>query len=156
VKGERLAEIAKSLNLQNQIILGAGELKSGGWRRKSVLANTLEAIIGAIYLDSDLNTCSDIIYSLYQTYLEEIDLSSIKKDAKTELQEYLQARQINVPRYINIKKSGTSHEPLFRVECHVDSLSEPVLAEGGSKRKAEQAAAKLAYDKLISEMNNKK
>ena len=94
VKGERLAEIATGMQLQDALILGPGELKSGGWRRKSVLANTLEALLGAIFLDSDFDSCRQAILELYQSYLEKIEIADVKKDAKTRLQEYLQSRQL--------------------------------------------------------------
>ena len=150
VKGERLAEISNELELQSKLNVGPGELKSGGWRRQSVLANTLEAIIGAIYIDSNFLSCKTIILELYKPYLDKIDLSDIKKDAKTELQEYLQSRHINVPDYSVVKESGSSHSPVFQVECKVDTLDKAVFAEGSSKRKAEQAAAKKVLEILLS------
>jgi len=141
VKGEKLAEISRELQLANEIKLGSGELKSGGWRRDSILANTLEAIIGAVYLDSNIESCRHFILTLYQSYLENIDPTDIKKDAKTQLQEYLQSRKHNIPVYEIIDERGSSHQPEFTVSCKIDLLDEAVIAEGSSKRKAEQAAA---------------
>ncbi len=149
VKGERLAEIARDLELQEHLILGQGELKSGGWRRDSVLANALEAIIGAIYLDSDFQTCHKFLTGLYKTYIDELGLDDIKKDPKTELQEYLQARKQQKPVYKVIDESGSSHKPVFKVACKIDELEADVVAEGNSKRKAEQLAARQALDLLI-------
>ena len=150
VKGERLAEIATGMQLQDALILGPGELKSGGWRRKSVLANTLEALLGAIFLDSDFDSCRQAILELYQSYLEKIEIADVKKDAKTRLQEYLQSRQLNTPAYTVIKQSGTPHSPKFEVMCRIDELDEEITAEGTSKRRAEQAAAEKALEKLLS------
>lgn len=148
VKGEKLAEIAKELNLSEQIKLGPGELKSGGWRRNSILANTLEALIGAVYLDSNIETCRAFILDLYQTHLENIEPGDIKKDAKTQLQEYLQSRQQAVPEYTVIDEAGSSHEPEFTVSCVIKSYPEAIIAKGTSKRRAEQAAAKKAMSLL--------
>jgi ribonuclease III len=148
VKGEKLAEIARELQLQNEIKLGTGELKSGGWRRDSILANTLEALIGAIYLDSGIESCRDFISNLYQSHLDKIDPNDIKKDAKTRLQEYLQSRKEIVPTYELLNEAGSSHQPEFTVSCEVNLLDEPVIATGTSKRKAEQAAAKKAISLL--------
>ena len=148
VKGERLAEIARTIELQENLKLGQGELKSGGWRRDSVLANTLEAIIGAIYLDSDFIACRTFIISLYQAYLAELNLNDIKKDPKTELQEYLQAHKQQKPVYKVINESGSPHKPTFKVTCMVDALDMEIVAEGTSKRKAEQQAARQALEKL--------
>lgn len=144
VKGERLAEIASEHKLQDKINLGPGELKSGGWRRKSVLANSFEAILGAIFLDSDFNSCQRVILHLYQPYLDTIHTSDIKKDAKTRLQEHLQSRQKNTPAYKIISQTGSPHDPHFKVSCQIEGLAEEILAEGKSRRKAEQAAAEIA------------
>jgi ribonuclease III len=151
VKGEKLAEIGRELQLSNRLKLGTGELKSGGWRRDSILANTIEALIGAVYLDSDIETCRVFIHNLYQSHLENIDPADLKKDAKSHLQEYLQSRKSNVPTYEVLEESGTSHQPEFTVSCEVEFLDETIIAKGTSKRKAEQAAA----EKAISMINLK-
>lgn len=148
VKGEKLAEIGRGIQLSDRLKLGSGELKSGGWRRDSILANTIEALIGAVYLDSNIDTCRDFIFDLYKTHLENIDPSDIKKDAKSLLQEYLQSRKHNVPEYITIDELGTSHQPEFTVSCKLDLIKEPIIAKGSSKRKAEQAAAEKAMNLL--------
>ncbi len=150
VKGEKLAVIGREIQLQNEIKLGAGELKSGGWRRDSILANTLEALIGAIYLDSNIESCRKFILNLYKSHLDKIDTADIKKDAKTQLQEHLQSRNENVPVYEVISEVGSSHEPEFTVSCKVDSIEEVILAKGKSKRKAEQAVAKKVITMLLS------
>jgi ribonuclease-3 len=150
VKGEKLAEIGREMQLSNEIKLGTGELKSGGWRRDSILANTVEALIGAVFLDSDIETCRGFILDLYKTHLDNIDPANIKKDAKTQLQEYLQSRKQNVPEYTIISEVGSSHEPEFTVSCKIDSFDEAVIAKGKSKRKAEQAVAKKVIAMLAS------
>lgn len=151
VKGEKLAEIGRDIQLSNELKLGPGELKSGGWRRDSILANTIEALIAAVYLDSGIEACRSFIFDLYQIHLENIDPSDIKKDPKSQLQEYLQSRKQSVPTYDVIDESGTSHQPEFTVSCKVDSLDELVIAKGTSKRKAEQTVAK----KVMSMLNIK-
>ncbi|MBL1140909.1 MAG: ribonuclease III [Proteobacteria bacterium] len=148
VKGEKLAEIANEIKLSESLKLGAGELKSGGWRRDSILANTVEALIGAVYLDSGIESCRHFILNLYQNHLKSIDPTNIKKDAKTRLQEYLQSRKQSVPTYKVIDELGTSHQPEFTVSCQINLIAEPIIAKGTSKRKAEQAAAKKAISLL--------
>lgn len=148
VKGEKLAEISRHIELSSEIKLGIGELKSGGWRRDSILANTLEALIGAVYLDSDMKSCRDFILRLYKIHLENIDPSDIKKDAKTKLQEYLQSRNYQVPIYRVISEAGPSHEPKFTVSCKIGLFDETVIATGKSKRKAEQAVAEQVITML--------
>jgi len=151
VKGEKLAEISREIQLASEIKLGTGELKSGGWRRDSILANTLEALIGAIYLDSNIESCRSVILNLYQSHLENIDPADIKKDAKSQLQEYLQSRKQNVPDYEVIDEFGSSHQPEFTVSCKIDLFDDVVIAKGTSKRKAEQAAAEKIIIMLESE-----
>ena len=150
VKGEKLAEIARSVNLSEYLKLGPGELKSGGWRRDSILANTLEAIFGAIYLDSGIEQCRTIILDLYRDHLENISPADIKKDYKTRLQEYLQSHKYNTPIYKVLHEGGSPHKPVFKVSCEIDVLDDAIYAEGQSKRKAEQAAAKQAFKILRS------
>lgn len=152
VKGEKLAEISREIQLSSEIKLGTGELKSGGWRRDSILANTLEALIGAVYLDSSIESCRSFILKLYQAHLEKIDPADIKKDAKSQLQEYLQSRKQNVPDYEVIDEFGSSHQPEFTVSCKIDLFDNAVTAKGASKRKAEQAAA----EKVIAMLESKK
>ncbi len=148
VKGEKLAKIGREIQLSDNLKLGTGELKSGGWRRDSILANTIEALIGAVYLDSDIESCRAFIFDLYQHQLEDIDPSDIKKDPKSQLQEFLQSRNQDVPIYETIDESGTSHQPEFTVSCKVNLLDELIMAKGTSKRKAEQAVAKKAMSML--------
>lgn len=150
VKRDTLAKIARKLNLGNYIKLGEGELKTGGWRRASILENTFEAIVGAVYLDSDFNRCQTFIHSLFHDLLDAASLEDIQKDPKTRLQEYLQARKLPLPTYEVLSSSGKSHEQVFTVSCFCDGIPTAVQAQGSSRRKAEQAAAQLVIDLLQS------
>jgi ribonuclease III len=150
VNRETLAGIARDLELGNVLVLGEGEQKSGGWRRNSILANGLEAMIGAIYLDGGMEACRQVVETWFADKFTEIDPEHAAKDAKTELQELLQSRRFELPRYETTAVSGPSHDQTFTVACHTDALQEPVLAVGRSRRKAEQAAARAALSKLDS------
>lgn len=141
VKKETLANLARELELGQFIKLGSGEMKTGGWRRDSILSNTLEAIIGAIHMDSDVESCRKFINQIYEGHFTSLTLDSAEKDSKTELQEYLQARKLALPNYEVVAEDGEAHERLFTVECKIESLAEPVSANGKSKRIAEQSAA---------------
>ena len=148
VKRESLAKLARTLDLGERIRLGPGERKSGGWRRDSILANTMEAIIGAVYLDSDISQCKKFIVSLYLNTLDELDVNNIGKDPKTVLQELLQSKKISLPVYTVIAEHGEAHKRIFTVSCEIAELDQRVQAEGKSKRIAEQSAASMAL-KLI-------
>ena len=141
VKGLTLAEIAKEFELGEYLRLGQGELKSGGFRRNSTLADAIEAIIGAIYLDSDIDTCKEVILSWFDSRLKSLSLDADMKDAKTRLQEYLQAHKKTLPEYQVIATSGKEHEQIFEVSCVIELLQKPILGKGSSRRYAEQDAA---------------
>mgnify|MGYP001188505557 CR=1 FL=1 len=117
VKGETLAMLGRELNLGDYIKLGVGERKSGGWHRDSILANTLEAIIGAVYLDADVEACRKCVNSLYRQLLSEVSPDKLNKDPKTRLQELLQSRKQELAVYHVISESGEAHERLFKIEC---------------------------------------
>ena len=123
-------------------------MKSGGWRRDSILANTLEALIGAIYLDGGLDACAKQIYRWFDPTLHRIDPNYAHKDAKTRLQEYLQGRRHPLPAYKAISVVGPAHDQSFTIECSVDLVSDTVTAEGKSRRIAEQRAAALMLDRI--------
>ncbi len=145
VKKETLAEMARGYQLGDYLRLGPGELKSGGFRRDSILADAMEAIIGAIYLDSDMATARDFVLRSLGDRFEHL---RIQKDPKTQLQEFLQARRLPLPRYSVLGTRGTDHDQHFEVQCVVEGLAEPALGSGNSRRKAEQAAAQQALDAL--------
>jgi ribonuclease-3 len=148
VKKETLAAVARSLNLGGHILLGEGELKSGGWRRDSILANTLEALIGAIYLDGGISACTAQIVKWFAAPLADVDPQQTHKDAKTRLQEHLQARGLALPNYEAIEVSGPPHDQRFTIECTVEAVSNPVTAEGKNRRAGEQRAAALMLEEL--------
>nr|WP_095498061.1 ribonuclease III [Paraferrimonas haliotis] len=147
VKGDTLAEIGVEFGLGEFINLGAGELKSGGFRRSSILADAVEAIIGAIYLDSDFDTIRRILLSWYQQRLASIQ-PVLQKDPKTLLQEYLQGRGKALPIYRVVEVTGESHKQQFKVECEVTEINSPVIATGSSRRKAEQIAAAKVMEQI--------
>lgn len=149
VKGETLAKLARQLGIGEHVLLGTGEMKSGGWRRDSILSNTLEAVIGAIYLDSDIQSCKKFILSIYADLLSTISPLNLSKDPKTKLQEYLQARKESLPVYTVVAEDGEAHNREFTVECSIESFEHAVIAIGRSKRNAEQLAAEKALDILV-------
>ena len=148
VKKEALAQLAKQLDLGSHIRFGIGENKSGGRQKDSLLANTLEALIGSIYLDSDLENCRRFILKLYASLLDELTAENIPKDSKSELQEYLQANKKSLPAYNVVAEEGEAHDKLFTIECSVDGITKPIVAKGRSKRNAEQTAARTALEMI--------
>lgn len=144
VKQQALFEIAQKLDLSQFLRLGEGELKSGGFRRPSILADTLEALLGAIFLDAGFDSARDVIRAFYIPLLDTVDPGTLGKDAKTLLQEFLQAKRIALPTYNVVATHGAAHSQEFEVECLVPKLSVQVFGRGGSRRAAEQAAASLA------------
>jgi len=146
VKQQTLYEIAQRLELYQFLRLGEGELKSGGFRRPSILADTLEALFGAIFLDAGFDAARDVIRALYIPILETVDPQTLGKDAKTLLQEFLQGKKIALPQYNVVATHGAAHSQEFEIECLVPKLEIQVFGTGGSRRAGEQAAAKLALE----------
>jgi ribonuclease III len=146
VKQQSLYEIAQRLELSQFLRLGEGELKSGGFRRPSILADTLEALFGAIFLDSGFDAARDVIRALYIPILDTVDPRTLGKDAKTLLQEFLQGKKIALPQYNVVATHGAAHNQEFEVECLVPKLDIQVFGTGGSRRAGEQAAAKRALE----------
>ncbi|CAL1329453.1 Ribonuclease 3 [Candidatus Providencia siddallii] len=140
VRENTLAEIARELKLGNYLRLGPGEFKSGGFRRESILADAIEAIIGSIFLDSNMQTIDKIILNWYQNRLNIISPDK-QKDPKTRLQEYLQSKRLGLPNYIVIKVKGEAHDQEFTISCKIDGVNQIINGIGSSRRKAEQAAA---------------
>jgi ribonuclease-3 len=151
VKEPTLGEIARGLNLGDSLRLGEGEMKSAGWRRPSVLADALEAIIGAVFVDGGFSAAEALVVRLYAPLLDQLDPRSIAKDPKTLLQEYLQGRKVDLPEYVVLSTEGEAHCQIFRVECHIAKLGIRTQGEGSSRRVAEQQAAQLAYQKVVNE-----
>ncbi|MCW4152840.1 ribonuclease III [Halomonas sp. 18H] len=148
VKGQTLAELAREMEFGDCLRLGSGEMKSGGHRRDSILADAVEAVIGAIYLDAGMDTARARVLSWFAERLEMIDLQDTQKDPKTRLQEFLQSRQVPLPRYDVISVEGEAHAQTFTVECHVEVLDEHTQGIGSSRRHAEQQAAEYALAQL--------
>lgn len=148
VRGETLAELARECALGDTLKLGSGELKSGGFRRDSILAGALEAVIGAVYLDGGYDVCRALVLGLYGERLNGVRLDDGVKDPKTRLQEYLQARGLPLPEYRVQAVTGKAHDQHFTMECLVSGLDGPVVGTGGSRRKAEQDAARQALARL--------
>lgn len=148
VKGVTLAEIGREFELGNYLRLGSGELKSGGFRRESILADAVESVIGAIYLDSDFHTCREQILRWFEVRLKKLDLQDTQKDPKTRLQEYLQSRQFPLPLYEVISVDGEAHAQTFNVCCALPSLDRKTSGIGSSRRIAEQEAARNALKQM--------
>ncbi|TON72733.1 ribonuclease III [Vibrio parahaemolyticus] len=150
VRGHTLAELGREFDLGDYLKLGPGELKSGGFRRDSILADAVEAIIGAIYLDSDIEKVRSIVLSWYNSRLEAIKPGVSQKDPKTRLQEFLQGRRKPLPVYTVTNIKGEAHNQEFTVECEVAGVDKPVIGKGTSRRKAEQAAAETALEQFTN------
>ena len=148
VKGEMLAKIALELELGDYLYLGQGELKSGGFRRASILADALEAVFAAVLLDSGIEACQQVILHIYQSRLNDKNLYDNLKDPKTQLQEYLQAKKCALPEYILTRVEGEEHDQVFYVRCEVAELKAHTEGHGENRRKAEQIAAKALLKKL--------
>lgn len=148
VKGDTLAEIAKEINLGDYLELGSGERKSGGHRRNSILADALEAIFAAIYIDGGIESCRNTIMHLYRERFKKNGVLDESKDSKTQLQEWLQRRKKKLPVYSVVEEHGSAHDKWFKVECLVESLGKSAVASGASKRMAEMAAAAQVLDLL--------
>lgn len=145
VRQETLAELAQELELGTYLRLGEGELKSGGFRRPSILADGLEALFGAVFLDGGFAAAQDVIRGLYAHLLEHLDPQAPGKDPKTLLQELLQARKIALPQYAVVATQGAAHKQSFQVECQIPQLAIRTTGFGASRRIAEQEAAQLAF-----------
>lgn len=148
VRQDGLHRVAQGLNLGEYLRLGEGEMKSGGFRRPSILADALEAVFGAVFLDAGFEAAQAAVRRLYHPHLEGLDTNSAGKDPKTALQEWLQARRRGLPVYSLVQTAGEAHAQEFEVECAVPALGLATRGKGGSRRAAEQQAARLALDQL--------
>lgn len=144
VKQESLARIARTLELGDGLVLGPGEMKSGGHRRESILADALEALVAAIYLDSDLPTCKQVVLAWFADGLAALSLQEEHRDYKTRLQEWLQARKRPLPVYELVAETGADNDRHFVVNCRVDRCAQEFCGNGASKKQAEQLAAEQA------------
>ncbi|MDC1514210.1 ribonuclease III [Porticoccaceae bacterium] len=150
VRAESLAEIARELDLGPELLLGPGEMKSGGHRRDSILGDTVEALLGAVFLDQGLVAVEACIQNWFSASLNTLTLDTPVKDAKTALQEWLQARGKPLPEYLVVKTEGEDHSRLFTMSCTIDAVEETAQATASSRRKAEQ----LVAEKLVKKLEN--
>lgn len=149
VKQDTLASVARDLCLGDHLRLGAGELKSGGFRRESILADTVEAILGAIYRDTgDIEICRKRLHAWFGNRLETVGQETAIKDSKSRLQEFLQGRRQPLPVYTVVDIEGEAHNQFFQVTCEVPGLPLPTCGNGASRRQAEQEAAAEALRQL--------
>jgi len=148
VKQSTLAKVARGIDLGDAINLGGCELKSGGYRRASILADALEAVVGAVFLDSDYLQAEKAVLQLYREQLESIDADAEFKDPKTRLQEYLQSRQLGLPVYAVEQTTGQAHSQKFTISCTLADLDLQESGSGTSRKKAEQQAAQKLLDRI--------
>ncbi|MCF6288648.1 MAG: ribonuclease III [Proteobacteria bacterium] len=148
VKGDTLAEVARHFNIGEQLILGIGELKSGGHNRASVLADVVEAIFAAVFIDQGIDKAEDFILTVMHNWLSNIDPNISDKDAKTRLQEHLQKLSMNIPTYKLIKQQGQDHLQTFTMQCEIVELDLRSSAMHKSRKRAEQQAAQNILDKI--------
>ena len=148
IREDTLAMLAQQLDLGSYLRLGEGELKSGGFRRPSILADAMEALFGAVLLDGGFAAAEKVVLGLFVPYLDKVDVQTLGKDAKTLLQEYLQGKRIPLPTYSVVATQGQAHEQSFEVECAIPSLKISTRGAGSSRRNAEQQAAQAACQQL--------
>jgi ribonuclease-3 len=148
VNQQTLSILAQQLNLGEHLLLGEGERKSAGHRRPSILADALEALFGAVWLDADFATAEKVVLGLYVPLMDKTDLQTLGKDAKTLLQEHLQGRKLALPQYNVVEIKGEAHAQTFVVSCDIAQLGLTTRGEGASRRIAEQIAAEKAYREI--------
>ena len=156
VNENTLAEIANELSLGDFLRLGAGELKSGGFRRKSILSDTLEAVIGSVYLEKGMDAATEFVLKIYTNRLEQLPSENDLKDPKSRLQEILQSRGYEIPQYELISTTGDAHRQVFTAECEIEKLDIKTKGVASSRRKAEQQSAQNAYEVVKEKFMNKK
>jgi ribonuclease-3 len=148
VKAATLSEIGILLQLGDYLILGEGELKSSGWRRPSILADSVEAIIGAVFMDGGINATTDLITNWFKERIDAIDPNDIQKDSKSILQELLQAKKIALPEYSVVAIEGEAHRQNFKISCSILKLGLSIEGQGSSRKIAEQSAAEEVLKNL--------
>jgi ribonuclease-3 len=148
VRGESLAALARGLGLGEHLALGGGERKSGGRERDSILADALEALLGAVYVDGGLDAARALFQGLFAPQLATLSLDDVIKDPKTRLQEWLQGRRLHLPEYEVLEVQGEGHQQSFRVACRVAACGVEAEARGATRRRAEQAAAAAVLARL--------
>lgn len=152
IRESSLADIARSLNLSDFLHMGGGELKSGGYRRDSILADTLEALVAAVFLDGGWERCRLMAEQMFAAPIDSVDHQTLK-DPKTRLQEWVQGRALALPEYVLVDSVGKDHDKVFMVACRIPSLNLEAVAEGRSRKAAEQSAAELILARLAQEQS---
>ena len=148
VNQSSLADLARQHKLGEYLFLGSGELKSGGFRRDSILSDALEAIMGALYKDQGIEACKSWIETLFTDKLNSLSLDNWQKDPKTQLQEIMQSKKQDLPEYTLVTMSGLAHEQMFKVRCRIPTMDFTCIGAGISRKKAEQAAAELMLEHI--------
>lgn len=143
-----LAELARKHKIGDYLLLGSGELKSGGFRRDSILSDALEAIMGALFKDQGIVVCQQWIELLFAEKLQSLSLDNWQKDPKTQLQELMQSRKLELPEYTLVTMSGLAHEQMFKVRCTIPLINDACIGTGISRKRAEQSAAELMLELL--------
>lgn len=151
VNQQTLATLAQKLNLGELLLLGEGERKNAGFRRPSILADAVEALFGAVFMDAGFVAAEQAVLKLYIPFIAQADAQMLGKDFKTLLQEYLQSRKMPLPKYTVIATQGEAHAQLFQVDCEIEQMKLITHGEGSNRRRAEQAAAEVAYRKIKAE-----
>lgn len=151
VNQRSLAELARQHNLGDYLLLGSGELKSGGFRRDSILSDAVEAIIAALYQDQGMPACQKWVAELFAEKLHNLSLNHGQKDPKTRLQELMQSKKLDLPQYELLTMSGLAHEQTFKVQCKISLLPDPSIGAGVTRKGAEQAAAEILLELLAKE-----
>lgn len=149
VRRETLTELARALEIECHLIVGRGELKSGGYRRDSVLGNALEALIGAIYMDGGIDAAFAVLQVVFADKLDEADPGDLR-DPKTRLQEYLQEKALPLPHYLLVEQDGKAHNPTFTVSCRIEQPQFECVVSGRTRKLAEQAAAARMLSRLVA------
>ena len=148
VNQSSLAELAREHQLGDYLLLGSGELKSGGFRRDSILSDALEAIMGSLFKDQGITACQQWIELLFTEKLSQLSMDNRQKDPKTQLQELMQSKKLLLPEYTLITMSGLAHEQMFKVKCTTTLIEETCIGTGISRKRAEQSAAELMLELL--------
>jgi ribonuclease-3 len=143
-----LADLARKHHIGDYLLLGSGELKSGGFRRDSILSDALEAIMGALFIDQGIEACQHWILELFEEKLACLSLTNWQKDPKTQLQELMQSKKMELPEYVLITTSGLAHEQTFKVKCTIPLIAEACIGTGISRKRAEQDAAEQMLELL--------
>lgn len=146
VNQQSLTTVAQQFGFGERMRLGEGEIRSGGLQRPSILADAVEAVVGAVFLDAGFDAAASVVRLLFGKALAAVDPQSVGKDPKTLLQEYLQSRRLGLPRYGVVATRGEAHRHVFQVECVIPELNIRSMGEGASRRSAEQNAARRAYE----------